>query len=314
MILDKDAEALLARLVDLAPQPYHTLMPEQARAAQVAARKAAGVVPPDLSEVADLTAEGPAGPIALRLYRPSQRRDRAEPFLIFFHGGGFVIGDLDSHDILCRKLALGAGLPVVSVHYRLAPEHRFPACLEDAAAAIDWIFEHTAAYGLDAAAAGIGGDSAGATIATVMALSERDAGRNRFRCQLLIYPVIDLTNSRRSHDIAAPGLPVTGETMRWFRDHYLSSLAEQTDWRASPIFARDLSGLPTTFLVTAGYDPLWDEGDAYARRLQEAGVTTELRHYSGQIHGFLTLGAQLPTADVALQECAAFVARTLARA
>tara|TARA_R110002072_G_scaffold62214_7_gene155940 strand:- start:31758 stop:32684 length:927 start_codon:yes stop_codon:yes gene_type:complete len=307
MTLDADAKALLDKLIELAPPPYHSLTPEEARAAQDASREAAAAVPPDIAAVEELSYDGPAGALPIRLYRPHNRREKPEPFLVFFHGGGWVIGSLDSHDILCRKLALGTGLTVLSVEYHLAPEHKFPTCIEDASAAVEWIFAHAESLRLNAAEAMIGGDSAGAAIATVMAIFERDAGKNRFKKQLLIYPVTDLTMSRKSHDISVPGLPVTGETMRWFRQHYLTTEKQQTDWRASPFFVPDVSGLPPTFVATAGYDPLWDEGDAYARRLSDAGVPVTLRHYPGQIHGFVTIGAALPTSEIAIQDCVEFL-------
>ncbi|MGE0233223.1 MAG: alpha/beta hydrolase [Flavobacteriaceae bacterium] len=303
MTLDSDTRKLLAWRIEIKAPYFQDLTPEQAREAMAAARKAANVTPPEIGDIENLTASKGAHSVGLRYYRPDRgRANGALPFLIFFHGGGWVIGDLESHDILCRQLVLGSGCAVIAVDYRLSPEHKYPAALEDAEIAVEWIFDNAEKLGLDAGHAGIGGDSAGGNLAAVMTLLSRDGKLPLLKFQFLAYPVTDLTMARRSYDVAAEGLPVTRETMEWFIGHYLNSDEQQTDWRASPVFARSLKGVPPAYIVSAGYDPLVDEGDAYARRLRAAGVPVKVDHYGGQIHGFLTMGAALPTAGKAVGE------------
>lgn len=303
MTLDSDTQKLLAWRMEIKAPYFQDLTPQQARDAMAAARAAANVTPPEIGDIEELTASRSGHSVKLRYYRPDHGRAQgALPFLIFFHGGGWVIGDLDSHDILCRQMVLGSACAVISVDYRLSPEHKYPAALEDAELAVEWIFKNAQALGLDASRAGIGGDSAGGNLAAVMTLLSRDGKLPPFAFQFLAYPVTDLTMARRSYDVAAEGLPVTRETMEWFIGHYLNNEDEQTEWRASPVFARSLKGVPPAYIVSAGYDPLVDEGDAYARRLRAAGVPVRVDHYGGQIHGFLTMGAALPTAGKAVAE------------
>jgi acetyl esterase len=305
MSLDADTKAFLARMVELNPPRYESLDPVAARVAMAAARTAAAIKPPAIHEIRMLTASANDRDIPIRSYRPEANQSAIEePALIFFHGGGWVIGDLDSHDLLCRRLALASGCRILSVEYRMAPESKFPSALDDAIAATRWVFENSAALGLDTRRIAVGGDSAGGNLATVLALLSRDGDLPALAFQLLLYPVTDLTMKHPSYQIRADGLPVMRETMEWFRKHYLSNEDERLDWRASPLHAASVAGLPPTFILTVGYDPLADEGAAYAMRLRDAGVRVVFSHYPGQMHGFLTVGALFPTTAKAILEIA----------
>jgi acetyl esterase len=306
MTLDNDSKALLAWRLEIGAPYFENMTPEEARAAMAAGRKAANITPPAVGQVRDIQADVAGRKIDLRLYSPDaldSTQSASQPCMIFFHGGGFVVGDLNSHDVLCRNLTIASGVTIVAVDYRLAPEHKFPAALEDAQDAINWIVENAAQLGLDTERMAIGGDSAGGNLATVMCHLSRD-GRipAKFQLQLLAYPWVDLTMAQTSYGISAEGLPVTFEAMSWFRELYLNTDAEQVDWRGSPLMAPNMKGLASAYILTAGYDPLCDEGQAYARRLEQGGVSVQTRHYPGQIHGFLTMGAQLPTAAEATKE------------
>jgi acetyl esterase len=221
---------------------------------------------------------------------------------VFFHGGGWVIGDLDSHDVVCRKLAHEGELIVISIDYRLAPEHKFPAAVEDAIAATQWIAGHATELGIDATRLAVGGDSAGGNLAAVVAISARDGNGPAIAGQVLIYPAIDFAMTHPSHREPETSILLTHSVIKWFRDHYLSSAADVHDWRASPARAETLVGLPPAYVLTAGADPLRDEGDEYARRLKEAGVAVTTRSFPGQFHGFFTMGKLLQQANVAAEE------------
>jgi acetyl esterase len=253
-------------------------------------------------EVADRTLPGPAGEIPVRVYRPSD--EPALPVLIFFHGGGWVIGSLDTHDNTCRALANAAGCIVVSVDYRLAPEHTFPAAVDDAFAATRWAAEHAADIGGDPARVAVGCDSAGGNLTAVVALLARDAGDLSLRFQLLVYPVTDHEFDSKSMRENATGYFLERDSMRWFYRHYLTGEADADDWRASPLRAGDLAGLPPAFVITAEYDPLRDQGEAYARRLGDAGVPVELRRYDGVFHGFFGMGDLMEPAREAFDAAA----------
>lgn len=301
MPLDVDSAALIAKLAELELPRYETLTPDQARSAMAAARRAAAVEPPSVGDVRDLEIPAAHGKIPARLYRPLEARGRV-PGLVFFHGGGWVLGDLESHDILCRRLANAGECAVLAVDYRLAPEHKFPSAVEDAIAAIQWVFANPQTLEIDSDRIAVGGDSAGANLATVVCHMARDEGKLRIGLQLLIYPVVELAFTHPSHRLKQDHLPVLGETMIWFREHYLSEPKQQQDWRASPLLAKSFAALPPAYVLTAGYDPLSDEGAAYANRLEQAGVQVTRRHFPGQIHGFLTMGVGFPTTKLAISE------------
>jgi acetyl esterase len=240
--------------------------------------------PIPVGAVSDLSIPGAAGDIAARHYRPEN--DVVCPLLMYFHGGGFVVGDLDTHDNLCRLICRDAGIHVLSVDYRLAPEHPAPAGLDDAYAAYRWAVEHGADLGTRPGAVAVGGDSAGGNLATVVARRGRDDGVPA-AMQLLLYPVTDLQGRTRSMALFATGFFLTAHDMAWCSEQYLGgSQLDAADPRVSPLLAEDLAGLPPALVVTAGFDPLRDEGEAYAERMRDAGVTVDLRRMSSLIHAF----------------------------
>jgi acetyl esterase len=228
---------------------------------------------------------------------------------LYFHGGGWVIGDLDTHDGLCRALADGADCCVISVDYRLAPEHRFPTAAMDAIAAWRWVSEQASALGLDPARIAAGGDSAGGNLAAVVCLAARDEGLAAPAGQILFYPVTDLAAVHESYARVTSGVPLTAELMMWFRDLYLSDVAERHHWRASPLRAANLGGLPPAFVLTLGLDPLCDEGIAYARRLDQEGVQVTHLHLPNQVHGFLGMGRIIRAAGLATETACGWLKR-----
>ena len=312
-MLHPQAQALLQLMQDNGVAPTHTLTPQIARTQYRERRFYTQPTPPPMAQVRDLQAPGPGGVVPLRLYRPLGSSDDAPlPVLVYYHGGGWVIGDLDTHDTLCRELSSESGCAVVAVDYRVAPEHRFPSAVDDAVAAARWVRSQAAALHLDASRMAVGGDSAGANLAAVVAIAARDAGDLPLRLQLLIYPVTDMRQTAASYDTRGSGYSLTADTMRYFRGHYIDTEAHHTDWRASPLLHPDLGGLPPALVLTAGYDPLRDEGLHYAQRLTEAGNTAAHICFERQMHGFITLGKVIDEANVAVQLCAAQVRRALA--
>jgi acetyl esterase len=303
MPLDPDAQTLLDMVKEANRPAFETVTPAEARVAFMAARPVLAPVPMPVAELRDVTIPGPAGPIPARLYRPSA--GGTLPALVFFHGGGWVVGNVESHDTVCRHLAVRAGCVVVSVDYRLAPEHKFPAAVEDCIAATEWVAANAASLGIDAQRLAVGGDSAGGNLAAVVSLIARDQGAPRISCQLLIYPALDAAMAQPSIERFAEGYLLTRATMRWFYDQYLRTPEDAADWRVSPFAAPDLRGVAPAFVLTAGYDPLCDEGDAYAARLAAAGVAVIHRRFAEQIHGFAMNGKIIRAADAALDEAAA---------
>jgi acetyl esterase len=299
MGFDADCKALLDKLSQLKQPRYETLTPSEARDRVTAARQAAAIVAPDVGSVQDILLATEIGNVPGRLYRPAVGEELAAG-LIFFHGGGWVLGDLESHDILCRRIANAGKCVVIAVDYRLAPEHKFPAAVDDAVASAKWISQNTGRLGIDPNRLIVAGDSAGANLAAVACHAARNQAEPRFRMQLLLYPVVELGFSHNSHELDEPDVPILGKTLIWFRDHYLSSAEQQADWRASPLLAETFEGLPPAYVLTAGYDPLADEGIAYVQKLRDAGITVEHCHYEGQIHGFLTTGVTFPTTENAI--------------
>ncbi len=240
---------------------------------------------PDVATVRDLTIDGRGGPIRARLY--ADDLPPKAPLLVYFHGGGWVLGDLSAADAVCRFLALHAGVVVMSVDYRLAPEHPFPAGVEDAIDAFHYALEHAAEFGANPDAVAVGGESAGGNLAAVVAQDCAAKGGPVPAMQLLIFPVTDLTTKHRSYSLFSKGYFLTEAQMDWYRHHYLSDPAQASDPRVSPLLAPDLNGLPPAYVVTAGFDPLRDEGEAYAARMREAGVHVALRRHPGLIHGIV---------------------------
>jgi acetyl esterase len=298
MALDPQAQAVIELVAKAGRPAYHTLSPKDARQLFLETRPASTPTPPEIGAVRNLVAETPQGAIPLRLYRPAGVTDPTPlPAYVYFHGGGWVIGDLETHDVLCRQLTAASGASVIAVDYRLAPEHKFPAAADDAWAATRWIVAHAAELGLDATRLAVGGDSAGGNLAAVVALLARDAGGPAIRLQVLIYPVTDVLRETRSYEDFAEGYMLTRDSMRWFIAHYLKTREDARDWRVSPLRAPSLAGLPPALVVTAGNDPLRDEGEMYAGRLRDAGVLVDYVCYGGMLHGFAGMGKLLDAAQ-----------------
>jgi len=301
MALDPQVQAVIDMVARSGRPAYHTLSPKDARQLFLETRPAATPTPPEIGSVRNVVAETPQGAIPLRVYRPAGLPDATSlPAYVYFHGGGWVIGDLETHDVLCRQLTAASGASVISVDYRLAPEHKFPAAADDAWAATRWIVAHAAELGLDAGRLAVGGDSAGGNLAAVVALMARDAGGPAIRQQVLIYPVVDVMRETRSYADFAEGYMLTRDSMRWFVAHYLRSKDDAGDWRVSPLRAPSLAGLPPALIVTAGFDLLRDEGEMYAGRLRDAGVTVDYVCYGGMVHGFAGMGKLIDTAQRAV--------------
>jgi len=278
----------------------HTLPVAVART-QYEARVALMALPAEIAGTFEQTIDGPGGKLPIRLYTPHG----AGPFplLVFFHGSGFVLCSLATHDGMCRNLCAGAACIVASVDYRLAPEHKFPAGIDDCLHATRWAAAHAAELGADPACIAVAGDSAGANMAAVTALRLRDEGGPGLRSQLLLYPVTDYhTPGTPSYEENAEGYGLTRDTMKWFWGHYLSDASQRAHPHASPLRAPDLSGLPPALVITAEYDPLRDEGERYADQLRTAGVSTALTRYDGVNHGFMFWVGVVDKAGVAMNE------------
>ena len=299
---------LLALINARGGPPVTEQSPEEFRAGFRAGSGARGR-PADPAPTEDRVVPGPAGDIPVRIYRPAAPGPL--PLVVYFHGGGWVIGDLDTHDGLCQYLAVGTPAVVVSVDYPLSPEHPFPAALEAAEAAARWAADHARELGADPARLAVAGDSAGGNLATVVARRARDASGPDVAFQLLVYPVCDLTRSMPSYTENGTGYMLTGEMMELFIDHYLAG-GDPRDPDASPLFADDLAGLPPGLVLTAELDPLRDEGEAYAARLRDAGVAVEVRRYDGMIHGFVGFDLLIDDARTAIDDLTAALRAGLA--
>ena len=299
MPVDPQAQTFLDGLAQAGTRGAAETSPEEMRAgyALLAALGLPAAEPPSTE---DRLIPGPAGDIPVRIYRP--QAEGTHPVVVFFHGGGFVIGGIGTHDPLCQQLSSRVPAVVVSVDYRLAPEYPFPAAVEDCWAATQWVAANAAALGADPGRLAVAGDSAGGNLAAVVAIRARDAGSLPVAYQLLIYPTTDATGSLPSIQENGQGYFLTAETMAWFHGHYLGPDGDRNHPDASPLFIEDLSGLAPAFIVTAEYDPLRDEGEAYGRRLEEAGVPTKVRRYDGMIHAFFQLDAVIPAAASAITD------------
>jgi len=262
----------------------------------------APVLAPAIHRTQDLSIPGAAGPIRARLYQPSASPDL--PLIVFFHGGGFVICDIDTHDDMCRQLANDSGCALVSVEYRLAPETRFPGPLEDCYSALKYLAGQGKELGFDATRLAVAGDSAGGNLATATAQLARDRGGPKLRYQALLYPALDPGCGTASMADLANGYLLTRETMRWFWNCYLASTEDATIPHAAPLLA-SLAGLPPATVITAEFDPLRDEGEAYIDKLRQAGVAVTARRYLGMIHGFASMPYVTPVAHHALADVGA---------
>ncbi len=304
MSLDPQARALLdAAKASGAPEMWE-LTPDQARAEYLrrTERVRADV---DIYRVEDRQIPGPVQPIKVRIYTPQASQEQASlPVLVWYHGGGFVIGDLDSHDSACRALANQTECLVVAVDYRLAPEHKFPGAVEDCEAALQWVAAHATELGGDPGRIAVGGDSAGGNLAAVVALLAREKGGPKLCFQLLIYPCVAPEPETPSHHQFAEGYLLTRKTITWFFKQYLRSSKDTLDPRYAPLEEKDLSSLPPSLVIVAGFDPLRDEGVDYAKALIEAGNKVTLSNYEGMIHGFYLMGGMIDKANQAIEESA----------
>jgi acetyl esterase len=288
------------------PPPANPPAPERAREASRRLRLLSQPDLPHVGEVREFAAPGAAGPIPLRAYRGSGTTSgEVLPALVYYHGGGWVVGDLDSHDWTCRMIANAADCAVISVDYRLAPEHPFPAAYDDSLAATKWVAANAATLRIDPARISVGGDSAGGNLAAAVAIALRDDGAIRLKTQVLTYPIVDLTATYEER--FAQGVALTNGSMRFYIDAYAPDTAQRKDWRASPMLAASLKGLPPALIVVAGFDPLCAEGEAYAARLAKEGVATKVARYPGQMHGFASRAKLLPKAYDAIADMAALL-------
>lgn len=312
MPLHPQALALL-RQMEAAPQPpVASLTPAEARrASREGHALMAGPAEP-VASVRDLVVDGPVGPVPVRAYRPDG--EGLLPALVYLHGGGFVLGSVDAVDDVARYLANHAGCVVLSVDYHLAPEHRFPVAAEEALAALTWLRERASELGVDAGRLAVGGDSAGANLAAAACLMARDRGLGQPRFQMLVYPVVDMEDADRYPSTAenGKGYILSLEDMEYFHGHYLGSPEDARNPYASPILADSLAGLAPAWIVTAGFDPLRDQGRAYAERLEREGVDVELSAYPDMMHGFLTMAGVLERGRELEEEAARKLRRRLA--
>jgi len=299
MPLDPQAQMLLDQLAALGGQPLSSVSVAEARRMMDMMAAMRGT-PAPVRDAVDRRIPGPAGEIPVRIYTPVAAAPL--PVLVYFHGGGWVLGNIETHDGICRELANGAGCVVVSVDYRLAPEHKFPAAADDCYAATQWTAAHAAELGADARRLAVGGDSAGGNLSAVVAQMARDRGAPRLVFQLLVYPVTDATFDTPSYRDNAEGYLLTAGDMRWFWGHYLGTAADGANPYASPARARRFTDLAPALVITAEFDPLRDEGERYARQLEEAGVPVRLSRYEGMIHGFFGMTQLMDKARAAVQE------------
>jgi len=322
MALDPEAEQLRALLESLALRPLDQMTVEEARAAAEGLAALQGE-PEDVAETRDIVVPGPGGDLPVRAYLPARpdaaRPDAAgpdvpgagqRPLIVYFHGGGWVIGSIELLERPCRAIANATGAVVASVDYRLAPEHKFPAAVEDAYAATGWLAEHAGDFGADPGRVVVAGDSAGGNLAAVTAILARDRGGPSPQGQVLFCPVTATpTHSQfASYTEAAEGYMLTRSDMDWFWGHYTRSPADDDDPLAAPLNTPDLSGLPPALVIVAGYDPLRDEGLAYGRRLEEAGVDVTVRSFDGQMHDFFrAMGAVDSATRHAINDIDAFI-------
>jgi len=310
--LGKESAWVIGLIRKAAYPRLSTLSPAEARAQYDETSPRLDLAPVPVEAVATLAFYGPADRRSARIYTPTGLDPtRPAPALIFFHGGGWVVGNVETYDALCRTIATRAGVKVVSVEYRLAPEAPFPAAIEDAMAALAWVRAEAADLGLDPARLAIGGDSAGGNIAAALAQLDKPDGDPPLRYQWLIYPALDLTGTSPSREAFVTDVLLDRDLIDWFEAHYVPPAADLADPRLSPGQGPDLAGLAPALILTGGCDPLRDEGRAYATALATAGVAVEHLHYPGMIHGFFSMAGALETAQRAVAEAAAALGRAL---
>ena len=308
MPLDPQAQKVVDTIAALNLKPIKDSTPAEARESM--RTRTAGLGPvEDVPAVADHRVPVAGGEITVRVYAPAGRGPH--PVLVFYHGGGWVIGDLYTHDGICRSIVNAAGCAVASVDYRLAPEFRYPVAVEDSYAALKWVVASAARLGLDPARVAVGGYSAGGNLAAVMALLARDRHGPRLLLQVLVYPVTNHDFGTPSYRENATGYMLTTEDMRWFWRHYLAREEQGREPSASPLLAKSLADLPPALVITAGCDPLRDEGEAYAKRLREAGVSVTTTQYPGMFHGFVRMTRILDQSRALLDEMAGALRKAL---
>jgi acetyl esterase len=305
--LDPQIRYILEQAEAKGGAPLESLTPVEARQAAIDGLAPWRGAPEPVASVEDVTIPGPEGAIPLRIYTPERAGPR--PALVYFHGGGWVLCNLDTHDVICRAIARRAGAVVIAVDYRLAPEHKFPAAVIDCYAATCWVAANAARLGVDAHRIAVGGDSAGGNLAAVMALQSRDESGPPIALQVMVYPVTDLSSfETASYREFADGYYLTAAEMEWFRGHYLTRPEDAPSKQASPLLVHDLRGLPPAVIITAECDPLRDEGEAYGARLKEAGVAVCCTRYDGMIHPFFSWSGAVRQAREAIAHVAAAVA------
>lgn len=311
MPLDPLVKAFLDQMAMLPGPKMHELSAPEGRAMFLGMMQMIGPKDVPVGGVKNLAAPGPRGDIAMRMYTPVAAGAEPLPVLVYFHGGGFVIGDLESHDGLCRQFANEGGFRVIAVDYRCAPEHPFPAALEDAIAAVAWIETHASELGLDANRIALGGDSAGGALAAEVAQHAKAKGAPRIKFQLLMFPVTQIGGETASLREFALGYFLDKPTLDWFFAQYVPAEQDKSDPRVSPLNAKELKGLPPAYVMLGGFDPLHDEGLAYAQKLRDAGVAVEVADYSDLVHCFIYMQGVLPQAHEAVVAAAKAVAAGL---
>ena len=310
MPLDPQVQQLLDQMAALEPTPLEQQSVEVARTTMAA--MAGLAIGPEVAAVEELSVPTGHGAVPVRLYRPPSPASGPLPLLVWFHGGGWVIGDLNTADPTARDLCVQSGILVASVDYPLAPEHQYPAAPEACIEVTRWLADHAASIGADRDRIAVGGDSAGANLAAVTAIAARDQGGPTLAFQLLVYPVTDCLGSYPSVKENGEGYMLTNDAMIWFGGHYLPEGTDPKDPCASPIYTHDLSDLPSALVITAEFDPLRDEGEAYAKRLEQAGIPVTTSRYDGMVHGFFSMTAILDAGRHAVAEAAAALKLALA--
>ena len=311
MALDPAAQGLLDQMAAAGAPPLNEMSPADARVAAGAFAELGG--PGEaMADIVDRTIPGPGGEIPVRIYTPTGGT-APRPCLVYFHGGGWVIGDIPMTDSVCRVLANRSDAVVVSVDYRMAPEHKFPAPLDDCEAAVRWVAANGASIGVDGSRLAVGGDSAGGNLSAALAMRLLETSGPKLAFQLLVYPVTDHSYDTASYTANGANYLLTKDMMRWFWDHYLTSPADSANPHVSPLRAKSLAGLPPALVFTAEFDPLRDEGEAYAAALKAAGVPVTQRRFDGQIHGFFTMLAVFPAATEAAEQAGAALKTAFAK-
>jgi acetyl esterase len=312
-MLDPQAQALMQLMIDKGVPPVNSMTPVEARSSYRSRRTFTQPDAPEVFKVEDKVVSYEGVNVPVRVYHPHAAQSQAAlPGLVYLHGGGWTVGDLDTHDVLCRSLCLQADIVVVSVDYRMGPEHKFPAAYDDTVATFNWTVAHAASLGIDASRIAIGGDSAGGNLSAAACLGLRgQAVQPAF--QLLIYPATIMWQDTASYHANGKGYMLTQESIAYYTENYLRNREDAKDWRASPQLAESHAGLAPAFVMTAGFDPLRDEGLMYANALSKAGVSAQYICFERQIHGFITMGRVMQEANTAVSLCASVLRANLHR-